>query len=150
MTTQKRQRFIEAYLATWNATRAAQEAGYSYPNKQGPFLLKQPDVAAAIAERMREIALAADEVLARLGQQARADISIFLNPDGEPNWEMIQRYGYLIRRISKARGGWQIELHDAQQALMLIAKAQGLLVDRVQQNQVQSQVNIYLPQKDEG
>ncbi len=148
MVTKKQQRFIEAYLATWNATRAAQEAGYKYPNKQGPALLKMPSVSAVISERMRQISMTADEVIARLAQQARADISLFLRLNGEPNWDMVQKYGYLIKRITKTRLGWQIELHDAQQALNIIAKSQGLLVDRVQQNQMQTQVSIYLPQKD--
>lgn len=110
--------------------------------------MSHPEIKAAVAERMRQISMTADEVIARLAQQARADISIFLQPNGEPDWDMVKKFGYLIKRITKTRSGWQIELHDAQQALAIIAKAQGLLVDRVQQNQMQAQVSIYLPQKD--
>ena len=150
MTTKKQRCFIETYLSTWNATRAAEIAGYKHPNVAGASLLRHPEVKAAIAERMKQISMTADEVIARLAQQARADVSVFLRSSGEPDWEMVQKYGYLIKRITKTRSGWQIELHDAQQALMIIAKAQGLLVDRVQQNQMQTQVTFYLPEKEPG
>ena len=148
MLTKKQRCFVENYLATWNATRSAEAAGYRHPNVAGTRLLSHPEIKAAVADRMRQISMTADEVIARLAQQARADVSLFLHSNGEPNWDMVQKYGYLIKRITKTRSGWQIELHDAQQALNIIAKAQGLLVDRVQQNQMQTKVSIYLPQKD--
>lgn len=150
MSTKKQRCFIETYLSTWNAARAAEAAGYRHPRIAGARLLAHPEVKAAIAERMKQISMTADEVIARLAQQARADVSLFLHSNGEPNWDMVQKYGYLIKRITKTRSGWQIELHDAQQALMIIAKAQGLLVDRVQQNQMQTQVTFYLPEKELG
>jgi len=150
MLTKKQRCFIETYLSTWNATKSAEIAGYGHPNVAGARLLTHPEVKAAIEERLKQISMTADEVIARLAQQARSDISIFLKSNGEPDWGMVQQYGYLIKRITKTRSGWQIELHDAQQALMIIAKAQGLLVDRVQQNQMQTQVTFYLPEKEPG
>lgn len=88
-----------------------------------------------------------DEILARLSQQARADISPYLLSSGEPNWDVIRQAGHLVKRVAKNRNGWVVELHDAQSALAILAKARGLMVERVLQNQ--SQVNIYLPKKEE-
>jgi phage terminase small subunit len=148
MLTNKKRRFIEYYLQSWNATRAAKEAGYAFPDRQASRILKDADVVAAVKERMQEVAMETDEILARLSQQARADISQYLLSNGEPNWEAIRRAGHLVKRVAKNRNGWVVELHDAQSALALMAKARGLMVERVQQNQ--SQVNIYLPKKDEN
>ncbi len=72
-------RFVEEYLIDLNATAAAERAGYSKPNKQGPRLLVNVGVAAAIqeakAERSERLKIDADWVLARLVGEATADLA---------------------------------------------------------------------------
>lgn len=77
--TRKQRLFVEHYLKCWNATEAARVAGYKWPNKIGPRLLnKNPQIQAAITERLEEAAMSANEVLARLTQQASASMGDFL------------------------------------------------------------------------
>jgi len=48
--TPKQEAFVAEYLVDLNATAAAERAGYEHPNKQGPRLLVNVGVAAAIAK----------------------------------------------------------------------------------------------------
>ncbi len=74
----KQQMFVEAYLRTWSATQAARETGYGTPHSAGPRLLKNLIVREAIEKRIKESAMGADEVLARLSEQARINIAEFV------------------------------------------------------------------------
>ena len=145
--TKKQQVFIEEYLTCWNATEAARRAGFAFPNKNGPQLLVNAGIREMINDRMKEKTMGANEVLQRLDQQARVNISTFISPDGSLNMDAVKEYGYLIKKFSWNKFGPVIELHDAQTALALIGKHYGLFVDRIEQiDQVsQTSVNIYIP-----
>lgn len=138
--------FAEEYLRTWNATTAARTAKYTHPGQQGERMLKRSDVSAYIQARLRESAVSADEVLARLSEQVRVNISDFVDLDTEPvvdkdgkvlgerqvvnlNWEMIKRKGYLIKSITNTKSGPKIELYDAQSANIWIGKHHKLFAD---------------------
>jgi len=78
--TRKQQVFINLYIQYWNATRAAQEAGYKHPAEQGYKLLKLPAIKEAISTRLKQSQIEGDEVLVRISQQAtlnKADFYIF-------------------------------------------------------------------------
>jgi len=139
--------FVEAYLRLWNATAAAKEAKYAHPGQQGERLLKNVYIAAYIKARLREASLSADEVMARLSEQARVSISDFieegtetiLDKDGNligerqiaiVKWSEIKRRGHLIRSITNTKAGLKLELHDSQNALIKIGNAHKLFVDR--------------------
>jgi hypothetical protein len=110
------------------------------------MVIRRPAVSEAIKERMSAMAMAADEVLLRLGQQGRASIAIFfifsskmdendnLIRTAELNWENIEKYGFLIKSIRLTKEGWSLELHDTQKALELIGKHLKLFVDQVDLN----------------
>jgi phage terminase small subunit len=51
----KRRAFVDHYLKTNNATEAARLAGYASPNSQGPRLLLNVGVMAAIKERQAKV-----------------------------------------------------------------------------------------------
>ena len=70
--------WLEAYLTTWNATEAARRAGYAHPRQEGTRLLSNAVVAEEIKARITEKTMGADEVLVRLGQQARAEYSAYI------------------------------------------------------------------------
>ena len=73
----------------------------------------------------------AEEVVARLSRQARADISDFIKPGGGIDWDAVQEQGELVKRITHRKGqSSQIELHDAQAALEKIGKVHGIFVDK--------------------
>jgi phage terminase small subunit len=75
--TRKQQVFIDEYLKTFNASEAARRAGYSVKTAYsiGHELLRKPEVAAAIQERLTEIHMSADEALAILAEHARGDMA---------------------------------------------------------------------------
>jgi len=84
---------------------------------------------------MKELAMDADEVLLRLGQQARASIADFIEPIGEHqfflNMDKVKEKGHLIKKIRYTASGPEIELHDPQAALVHIGKHFALFTDRV-------------------
>jgi len=150
--------FVAYYLgkANGNATEAARMAGYAEPNTQGPRLLVNVGIRAAIDAKLDRVAMSADEVLARLSDIASADPADFIdfdpppkpppkNPDDpdEPDaWEdvglrlrldLAKRRGktHLIKSIKAGKYGLSIELHDAQAALEKLAKYHGLLIEKI-------------------
>jgi len=133
--TAKRQAFIAEYLKCWNATEAARRAGYRYPNKQGPALVNLGIVAEAIKARLAEKAMTADEVLARLAEQARAEHMNYLQPDGEIDLARLlaDGKGHLVKGTKWDKSGnLVVEFYDGQRALELLGKHLGLFKDGVQ------------------
>lgn len=131
--TVKQQVFVEEYLTCWNATEAARRAKYAYPNIDGPKNLVKPSIQKVIKARLAEKAMPADEVLARLAEQAKADMRDFMLHDAEGkfigvNLDTTQPL-HLIKKLKPTRYGMAIELHDAHAALTLLAKHHGLLQD---------------------
>jgi len=132
----KQLRFVEEYPKDWNATAAAKRAGYSEKTaySQGQRLLKHVEVKAAIDERIRQLTMSADEVLLRLAQHARADLSDVVDDDKTLNWKRAREAGktHLIKTLSVTDKGERVQLHDPQRALELIGRAQGLFIDKVE------------------
>lgn len=134
--TKRQQLFRDYYLASFNATDAAEKAGYKHPNKQGPELLKQPQIAAAIKEKMNEVAMSANEVLMRLSEQARHEhapyIKVQTKIDGSKlpyvDVEAMIADGKqrLIQGIKYGQYGASIEFPDGQAALTTLARIRGL------------------------
>jgi hypothetical protein len=73
----KQQAFVEEYLLCWNATRAAEKAGYKHPNKQGPRLLVSVGIQEEIRKRLDDLTVSANEVLKKLGEHARGNLGLF-------------------------------------------------------------------------
>src|SRR3990172_10933202 len=74
--TNKRRRFIAAYLKSFNATKAAIEAGYSEKAAAqiGYDLLRIPQISDEIKRHLTASAMSADEVLMRLADLARGEV----------------------------------------------------------------------------
>ena len=149
MLTPKQRCFIEHYLTTWNARESADFAGYGSPQKTGYRLLRNPKVLAMIDERLVEMGVSASEVVVRMSQYARnnpanffifADVAerdpltkqVLTDDDGNPivrrqvmdiNWEVFERHGYLVKKLSYDRKGRPVfEFYDAQRALETLGK----------------------------
>jgi len=148
--TTKQQVFIEHYLETWNATEAARRAGYrgNYDTLKavGYENLTKPHLRERIQERLREKALSADEVLARLSEQARNSIADFIEPvPGRSrafmlNMDEIKARGHLIKKIKMTINGPEIELYDGQAALNLMGKHFALFTDRIEVHDWRSKI----------
>lgn len=85
---------------------------------------------------MADHAMPADEVLARLAEQARGTMADFLrtNADGTPTGFNLgpETPQHLIKKVSITEKGITLELYDAQAALVQIGKAHGLFTDRTE------------------
>jgi len=121
----KRQALIDHYFECgFNATEAARRAGYKHPNVQGPTLVNLSIVKEEIQRRLAERTLSADQVLSLLAEHATANIGDFVNDTGGINWDVIRsERGRLVKKVIHEKGRQsQIELHDSQSALALLAK----------------------------
>jgi len=144
--TDKERAFIENYLACFNATKAARDAGYSEKSARtiGRDNLQKPYIRALIEARLKESAMSADEVLARLTAQARANIADFLVVDGDgfAHFDFTKAEAeeamHTIKKIKSKRSRrvvgrgdeaeeWEdesveVEMYDAQRALEILGK----------------------------
>lgn len=75
--TAKQSLFVEAYLATLNATQAAIKAGYSKKTAYsiGQENLKKPVIRAKVDERLKELALTSEETLKSLSDIAKSSLN---------------------------------------------------------------------------
>ena len=106
------QNFAEEYLIHFDATKAYINSGYSAKTaKNNAYrVLYRDDVQEYLAMRMKTLKMSADEVLLRLGRQARGE---------EPT------------KITKAYGELKEE-YDTNKALAQLAKTMAMFVDRQQ------------------
>lgn len=155
--TGKQAAFVEAYLKTRNKTQAARDAGYAGDYwtlaSVGYENFKKPEIADAISLRIKESCMSADEVLERLGDQARGDVSDFLSTqkDGTPFFDyggaLAQGKTHLIKKMKTKRRIYtekgkedtpivetevEFELYDAQSALVHIGKHHKLFADKLE------------------
>ena len=149
--TKKQRVFVEEYLQCWNAAEAARRAGYSErtARTQGSKLLTKVDIQEEISKRIAEKAMSADEVLLRLGDMARGDIGEFMDISSigfNVSLETAKELGltHLIKKvkqrttITQKKDGdeeenhWiELELHDAQAALVHLGRVHKLFTDKI-------------------
>lgn len=151
-------RLITTYFANGsNQTRAYMEihpsAEYESARVQASRLFAKPNIRAGLKSFLQEKAMPAEEVLARLADMARANHKPFIriDDDGFVYFDFsdpeAQAHLHLIKKIKTKRerrvdgkgddaqeweGEWvEVELHDAQSALVTLARHHKLLVDNV-------------------
>lgn len=153
--TDKELAFVEHYLTCWNATEAARRAEYKHPNKLGPRQLVKVGIQAKIQERLAELKMSADEVLTRLTDHARGSLEDFIEVAAPSTkiegagstdeahailvgWQInlakAKHNGklHLLKKLKSGQWGAEIELHDPQAALALLARHHGLLIERTE------------------
>ena len=123
--------FVEFYIgeSAGSAADAARRAGYRWPEKLGPRLVKESGVRAAIDARVETAAMAANEVLARVADVASADMLDFIEVDNEGgckvDMKVVKRLGlgHLIKRLRINKDGTQnIELEARLPALLKLGE----------------------------
>jgi phage terminase small subunit len=153
--TNKQKVFVEEYLRSWNATAAAIAAGYSEKSARliGHENITKPYLKAEIDRRIKEKIMTADEVLTRMSDMARASHFPFIrisedgfvyfdfsHPDAKNYFHLIKKIKTKRQRRFEGRGEdaeeWEdewveVELHDAQSALVTLAKYHSLLTDKM-------------------
>lgn len=142
--TGKQRAFIDAWFENgFNATEAARTAGYAGDDNvlatTGSQNLRKPKIQQVINERWSAHGMAAEEVAARLVQQARGSVEDFVDVI-EPgrvailNLEKAKERGklHLIKRLYWTKQGPRLELHDQQKALELIARSLGMFREQTE------------------
>jgi phage terminase small subunit len=146
--TNKQRIFIDEYLRSFNATRAAIKAGYSEKTARsiGCENLTIPDIKREIDARIAESHMGADEALKLLADMARGDIGELVDDNGLLDLRQAREKGMtkLMRKIkqktithigkSETDGDTEIteiefEMYSAKDAIDTILKAGGSLKD---------------------
>lgn len=143
--------FIEHYLATLNASKSARLAGYSERTSAtiGYENLRKPDIRAEIDRRLKEKIINANEVLERLTNQATGDVTDLMEltkDDGSLDLDAVKSAGLgpLIKKVKLKRRNYtpekgtpyteidtELELYDAQSALVHLGRYHELFTDKV-------------------
>ncbi len=134
--------FIDAYVgkAKFNTTEAARLAGYKGNGKTlaqvGYENLNKPDIAEEIKARLQARTMTADELLMRLGEQARVDVAEYFDEMGNFDLPRFKRegYGHLVKTIKSGKYGPVIEFVSKEKSQELIARHLVLLTDKVEQD----------------
>jgi hypothetical protein len=136
--TGKQRRFVSYYLgkANGNATEAARQAGYAWPEKLGPRLVGKSSIRDAINAKLDQIALTADEILAGLTDHATNSLDDFVRIDSKGRMTVDLRKAkklgriHTVKKLKRGKFGWEIELYDSQSALVHLGKYRGLFRDQ--------------------
>jgi Terminase small subunit len=130
--------FVSYYLgeSQGNATDAARRAGYSVPNVASAKLVVKASIRSAIEAKLTEAAIPAEEVLARLTDHATTSLEDFVRIDKRKrltiDFARAKELGRLhcVKKLRRGKYGWELELYDAQAALVQLGKYHGLF-DRI-------------------
>ena len=137
--TNRQRKFVEEYLTCWNASEAARRAGYkNRANTAGAQTMSNNVIRSVIKKRLAEAAMSADEVLARLSDQAAASMDDFITivkgGYGRIDFRKAKQLGkmHLLKKYAVTKEGVRIELHDVQGALTQIGRHHGLFKDVIE------------------
>jgi phage terminase small subunit len=129
--TRRQKVFLAEYLRCWNATAAAREAGYAYPNSQAWAILLNLVASGYLREAMKKLDMTQDEVLARLAAIARGNVCDFTDGRGVVVLKAMKAHSYAVKKVSWNKdGSCSVELHDGLRALEIIGKALGMFSER--------------------
>lgn len=140
--TDKQALFIQHYVETLHQTKAAILAGYSQKTAYsiGHELLKKPEIRAEVDRLLAEKVMGANEVLIRLAGHARGDMADFAQIEVASDI-INHEQSHLIKKYKKKRRYFkddeyedtvELELYDAQAALVHIGKYHKLFADRIE------------------
>ena len=128
--------FVTAYLgrARFNASEAARQAGYAWPEKQSWQLRHRTDVAQVIEAELKRRAMGQGEILETLSQIARRPGAAWFKVSSRGavtvNMKAAQEAGLLDLAEGfdyNKQGKLIVKMPSRMEALNLLAKAQGML-----------------------
>jgi hypothetical protein len=147
--------FIDEYMICMNGVQAYlivhPRSSYGAARTNASRLLSKVTVKEEIKKRMKEHAMSANEILARLTAMAQGTLFPFVKVDGDGhifynfNHPEAKKYMFLIRKLksrkheiarekSSSVEKWiEVELHDAMKALELLGKYHALFTEKIEQ-----------------
>jgi hypothetical protein len=131
-------RFCEFYIQTSNGTLSSKLAGYGGKDdnshaSMASRLLRNVKIRKYLAKRYAEVAMATDEVLARLAKMARASVADYIDDTGKVDWKKVAKDGYAVKSVTRTKGkNAKIEIEGRLRALELIGKAQAMFTDKLE------------------
>jgi hypothetical protein len=134
----KHKLFVDTWLTNnWNGTQAARAAGYTGTDASlavtSSRLLKDANIKAYRDAKIKTMHLEADQILQRWAEMGTSDITTLLDKKGQVSLRLARKKGWLIKKIKRHQdGSFEIELHDPQKPLELLAKNLRLLSDTVE------------------
>jgi len=139
ITSEKKRVFAAEYVRTWSKRGAIVKAGYSpcRQNVRDAFnrMMRDPQVKEYIAEYLKDVEMSAREVVARLAAQARGDVGDFLDEAGmvvlteEAPTALLKSVVQTVKEDGTLN--IKIDMYDAQNALIQLAKIGGLFVEKI-------------------
>jgi phage terminase small subunit len=161
---------VDAYIgpARFHITKAAIMAGYKERSayEMGSRNLKRPEVRQYLNERLSEMSLSANQVLARLAEIANGSIEDLLDEDGNFDFKAAKKTGKLalVKKLKRKKStktepvgegeqtaivesdDIEFEMYSSHEALRDIGKYHKLFVER---HQVEGTVSTYIMTKEE-
>lgn len=132
--TSKQRIFVAEYVRDFNATRAARAAGYSEKTAYaiGWANLQKPEIAEEIERAVAERCMTKSEILVRLAEQARAEYSAYILPNGTVDVAALVEAGkaHLIKGVKDTQFARNIEFYDAHAALVQIGRYLKMWTDK--------------------
>ena len=145
--TTKQLAFVGYYLEMWNATKAAEKAGYKCAKDNVCKIINYPLIKAEIEKQLIASRISGDEIISRMSQIAQLNAANFFEFEekvdqntGEVktelvdvNWKEVKEKGYLLKKLSYSRQGKPIlEFYDPQWAQEKLGKHLGIFNEKTE------------------
>jgi len=132
LSAQQRKFVEELAINGFNATAAADAAGYKWPHKYAYRLMADPKIKAAIDVRFGEFIMSANEAMARLTDYARGEGANYLDDEGNVDFKKLREDGkmHLVKSITDGKYGKRVEFYSAIDAIKTIGKYHNVFVER--------------------
>ncbi len=136
--TGKQRAWVFEYPKDWNGTAACRRAGYQGSDDTLGVMaydnLRNPKIVAVLKRRLTELAMDADEVLARLADHARGSMDDFIDEHGDISVTKARENGklHLLHSYAQTERGTRIEIYDAQTAQVHLGRHHALFTDKVE------------------
>jgi hypothetical protein len=133
--------FIYTYLQIWDATESCRRLNkFADPKHHGWVMMRDPRIRKVLNEHLAMHRITGDEILARLSDQARANLGDYLEIDPDTGKTTIDlrraqaahKLGVIKKLNINSVTGMvsHIELTDTQAAMKLVGQYFGMFVDR--------------------
>lgn len=142
--TGKMKKWADAYLLTLNKTEAARQAGYQGDDVSLAHIgwenYRKVQIQAYMKERLDQMAMSAEEALARLGDMAAAshadfaDVNLREDLKGHPKAHLVKTVVTDVYedKLGKVHHKLRLELYDAQRAIEDILKIHGKFTEKIE------------------